>query len=75
MAMSKRSGGEKQEDIWIAHTELAVDTELAVAPGHACCEPESWWNPKTPGKNNAPTADSSNRRKGPLGRRRVSSTF
>ena len=34
MAMSKRSGGEKQEDIWIAHTELAVDTELAVAPGH-----------------------------------------
>src|SRR6202162_2045094 len=24
MAMSKRSGGEKQEDIWIAHTELAV---------------------------------------------------
>ena len=28
MAMSKRSGGEKQEDIWIAHTELAV------APGH-----------------------------------------
>ncbi len=26
--MSKRSGGEKQEDIWIAHTELAV------APGH-----------------------------------------
>jgi hypothetical protein len=22
MAMSKRSGGEKQEDIWIAHTEL-----------------------------------------------------
>ena len=28
MATSKRSGGEKQEDIWIAHTELAV------APGH-----------------------------------------
>jgi len=28
MAMSKRSGGEKQEDIWIAHTELAI------APGH-----------------------------------------
>jgi len=28
MAMSKWSGGEKQEDIWIAHTELAV------APGH-----------------------------------------
>src|SRR5271155_178339 len=28
MAMSKRSGGEKQEDIWILHTELAV------APGH-----------------------------------------
>src|SRR5579864_3658954 len=28
MAMSKRSGGEKQEGIWIAHTELAV------APGH-----------------------------------------
>src|SRR6204780_1141848 len=28
MAMRKRSGGEKQEDIWIAHTELAV------APGH-----------------------------------------
>src|SRR5215469_8993640 len=28
MAMSKRSGGEKQVDIWIAHTELAV------APGH-----------------------------------------
>ena len=28
MSMSKRSGGEKQEDIWIAHTELAV------APGH-----------------------------------------
>src|ERR1700747_767844 len=28
MAMSKRSGGGKQEDIWIAHTELAV------APGH-----------------------------------------
>ena len=28
MAMSKRSGGEKQEDIWIAQTELAV------APGH-----------------------------------------
>src|ERR1700736_69272 len=28
MAMSKRSGGEQQEDIWIAHTELAV------APGH-----------------------------------------
>jgi len=28
MAMSKRSGGEKQEDIWIAHAELAV------APGH-----------------------------------------
>src|ERR1039458_4471858 len=28
MAMSKRSGAEKQEDIWIAHTELAV------APGH-----------------------------------------
>jgi transposase len=28
MAMSKRSGGEKQEDIWIVHTELAV------APGH-----------------------------------------
>jgi len=28
MAMSKRSGEEKQEDIWIAHTELAV------APGH-----------------------------------------
>jgi hypothetical protein len=26
--MSKRSGGEKQEDIWIAHTELGV------APGH-----------------------------------------
>jgi glycogen debranching enzyme len=26
--MSKRSGGEKQEDIWIAHTVLAV------APGH-----------------------------------------
>ena len=26
--MSKRSGGERQEDIWIAHTELAV------APGH-----------------------------------------
>ena len=26
--MSKRSGSEKQEDIWIAHTELAV------APGH-----------------------------------------
>ena len=26
--MSKRSGGEKQEDIWIAQTELAV------APGH-----------------------------------------
>ena len=26
--MSKRNGGEKQEDIWIAHTELAV------APGH-----------------------------------------
>ena len=26
--MNKRSGGEKQEDIWIAHTELAV------APGH-----------------------------------------
>jgi hypothetical protein len=24
MAMSKRSGGEKQEDIWIAHTELAI---------------------------------------------------
>jgi hypothetical protein len=28
MATSKRSGEEKQEDIWIAHTELAV------APGH-----------------------------------------
>ena len=28
MAMSKRSGGGKQEDIWIAHTELAVP------PGH-----------------------------------------
>src|ERR1035438_3038694 len=28
MAMNKRSGGEKQENIWIAHTELAV------APGH-----------------------------------------
>src|SRR6202049_1991097 len=28
MAMNKRSGEEKQEDIWIAHTELAV------APGH-----------------------------------------
>src|SRR5450755_2079280 len=28
MAMSKRSGGEKQEGIWIAHTELAE------APGH-----------------------------------------
>jgi len=28
MAMSEWSGGEKQEDIWIAHTELAV------APGH-----------------------------------------
>src|SRR6266481_6675698 len=28
MAMSKRSGGEKQEDVWIAHTELAI------APGH-----------------------------------------
>jgi hypothetical protein len=28
MAMSKRSGGENQEDIWIAHAELAV------APGH-----------------------------------------
>src|ERR1700676_502137 len=28
MAMNKRSGGEKQEDIWIAHRELAV------APGH-----------------------------------------
>src|SRR6266446_729046 len=28
MAMSKRSGEEKQEDIWIVHTELAV------APGH-----------------------------------------
>jgi transposase len=28
MAMGKRSGGEKQEDIWITHTELAV------APGH-----------------------------------------
>src|ERR1039458_10223387 len=28
MAMSKRIGGEKQEDIWIAHTELAR------APGH-----------------------------------------
>src|ERR1700677_1923619 len=28
MAMNKRSGGEKQKDIWIAHTELAV------APGH-----------------------------------------
>src|SRR6202161_1560715 len=28
MAMSKRRGGGKQEDIWIAHTELAV------APGH-----------------------------------------
>src|ERR1700757_273902 len=28
MAMSKRSGGGKQEDIWIAHTELAA------APGH-----------------------------------------
>src|SRR5215472_4519777 len=28
MAMSKWSGGEKQEDLWIAHTELAV------APGH-----------------------------------------
>jgi transposase len=28
MAMSKRGRGEKQEDIWIAHTELAV------APGH-----------------------------------------
>jgi transposase len=28
MAMSKRGGVEKQEDIWIAHTELAV------APGH-----------------------------------------
>ena len=28
MAMSMRSGGEKQEDIWIAHTDLAV------APGH-----------------------------------------
>jgi hypothetical protein len=28
MAMSKRSGGEKQEDIWIAHTEFAVP------PGH-----------------------------------------
>jgi transposase len=27
-AAAKRSGGEKQEDIWIAHTELAV------APGH-----------------------------------------
>jgi hypothetical protein len=24
MAMSKRSGGEKPEDIWIAHKELAV---------------------------------------------------
>ena len=24
MAMSERSGGEKQEDIWIAHTELGV---------------------------------------------------
>jgi transposase len=28
MAMSKRSGGEKQDEIWIAHTELAR------APGH-----------------------------------------
>src|ERR1700679_2223869 len=28
MAMSKRSGGEKREDIWIAHTELAGE------PGH-----------------------------------------
>jgi transposase len=28
MAMNKRSGGEKQEEIWIAHRELAV------APGH-----------------------------------------
>src|SRR5712691_4024002 len=28
MAMSKRSGGEKQEDIWIAHTEFAG------VPGH-----------------------------------------
>src|ERR1700676_5698907 len=28
MAMNKRSGGEKQEDIWIAQRELAV------APGH-----------------------------------------
>ena len=28
MAMSKRSGRENKEDIWIAHTELAV------APGH-----------------------------------------
>src|ERR1700686_2284431 len=28
MAMSKRSGGEKQEDIWIAHADLAA------APGH-----------------------------------------
>ncbi len=28
MAMSKRIGGDKQEDIWIAHTELAR------APGH-----------------------------------------
>jgi hypothetical protein len=24
MAMRKRSGGDRQEDIWIAHTELAV---------------------------------------------------
>jgi len=24
MAMGKRSGGEKQEDIWIAHTERAA---------------------------------------------------
>jgi transposase len=28
MAMNKRSGGEKQEDLWISHTELAI------APGH-----------------------------------------
>jgi hypothetical protein len=29
MAMSKRSGGEKQEDIWIAHTELAVPPAIS----------------------------------------------
>jgi len=32
MAMSKQSGPEKQEDMWIAHTELAVAPGLSGSP-------------------------------------------